>query len=161
MRSRIRGEQSAHLLHIGRNLLEHTQPLAAHRGLEVLKSGDIAAWPRKACDKTAVHRLRHLREHDRNRAFQPVKLGKGQIARSNDRVRCGLHQFCRESADLLPRVACAPTIVKPDIALFIPAQITKRLAEGFEADLSRSVIFRVRRQQHSDASHARAPLRAR
>jgi hypothetical protein len=89
-----------------------------------------------------------------------VKLGKGQIARSNDHIRCGLNQFRRKGLDL-SGIARAPAIIKPNIAGVIPAQITKRLAEGCEANLSRFVSLRVRREKNTNAPHARAPLRAR
>ncbi|HET9535770.1 MAG TPA: hypothetical protein VFP43_10550 [Mesorhizobium sp.] len=136
---------------LGANLLEHAQPFPAHRRLKVLKSSDIAARSGKTRDKPAVHRLGHLSEHDRDLPVQSVKLGKGQIARSNDHIRCGLNQFRRKGLDLSG----------PNIAGVIPAQITKRLAEGREASLSRFVSLRVRREKNTNAPHARAPLRAR
>jgi len=87
MKCRVR-EQHSNPFHAGRNLLEHAEPLATHRGLEILKSGDVAARAGKARDKTAVDRLGYLREHNRDVAFQTVKQRKRRITYRDDYIRC-------------------------------------------------------------------------
>ena len=54
---RVRTEEHGHPAQVGRGLLEHPQPLAAHRRAEVLETGDIATRPRNAGDKTAADRV--------------------------------------------------------------------------------------------------------
>src|SRR5262249_54945517 len=50
----IRTEQNGHATHIRCRLLEHSQPFAADRRLEILETGDIGAWSRKARDEAAA-----------------------------------------------------------------------------------------------------------
>ena len=53
---------------VGRGLLEHPQPLAAYRRLEILEAGDVATRSRQTADKTAGDWVGDLGEHDRDRA---------------------------------------------------------------------------------------------
>jgi len=70
----VRTEQRPNPFHVGRNFPEHAEPFAAHRRLEILKSGDVSARASKVCDKTIIDRLGNLGEHDRYIAFQALKL---------------------------------------------------------------------------------------
>ncbi len=87
MRSRVYTEQYPNPFHAGSNLFEQAEPLAAHRRLEILKSRDVAARTGKAYDKTTIDGLGYLREHDRDIAFQALKLRKRGIAHCDDRIR--------------------------------------------------------------------------
>src|SRR5262249_16498628 len=86
---------------------------------------------------------------------------EAQIARNNDHIRGGANQVLSKGTDLLLGTARTPSIIKPDIAVVVPAQVTKRFAEDRQARLSSFVIFRVGREQQPDTPHACALLRER
>src|SRR5215510_9502708 len=94
MGCRVRTEHRAGSRQLRRNLLENAQPLAAHRRLEILEAGDVTTRLGQAGYESAVDRLGDLSEHNRNRAWELMKLCQCGIARDNDRVRRGLHQVC-------------------------------------------------------------------
>src|SRR5439155_10137720 len=71
----VRTEQHSSAAQVGYRLLEHSQPLAAHRGLEGMEARDIASGPRETRHKSAVDWVADLDEHDRDRGGQPLKLG--------------------------------------------------------------------------------------
>src|SRR5262245_53543894 len=50
----VRAEQERHPRHVGRRLLEQSQPLAANRRIEALEASDIAARVRKTGHKAAL-----------------------------------------------------------------------------------------------------------
>src|ERR1700738_1653224 len=52
---------------LGHDLLEHFNPLAAQRRLDIDESGDVPTGPRQARDKPAADRIGHADEHDRYR----------------------------------------------------------------------------------------------
>ena len=70
----VRTKHSAGPLNVRRNLLEHAQPLAAHRRLKILEARYAAARSCQASDKSAIDRFRDLGEYNWNCAWQLVKL---------------------------------------------------------------------------------------
>jgi hypothetical protein len=54
--------------HGRRDLLEQLQPFGAEAVFDGHESGDVAAGPRQAVDKTSAHRIGGDREHDRHGA---------------------------------------------------------------------------------------------
>ena len=55
---RVRTEQYCRAAQVGHSLLEHSQPLAAHRRLEGLEASEIATRPRKTVHKSSSVRSR-------------------------------------------------------------------------------------------------------
>src|SRR5262245_12937195 len=116
----VRTKHCAGPLQVRRNLLENAQPLAAHRRFEILEAGDVTTRLGYAGYESAVDRLGDLSEHDRNRAWELMKLCQSRIARDNDRVRRRLHQVCRQSLSV-GSISATPAVIESDIAVFAPA----------------------------------------
>ena len=68
------------------SLLEHSQPLAAHRRLEGLEARDIATRTRKTGHKSGLDRIADLDEDDWDRAGEPVKLDQGWSGRGHNHI---------------------------------------------------------------------------
>jgi hypothetical protein len=51
--------ERAHAAHPWRGLLQKLQPFSADRGLEILKTRDIAAWTREVRHQAAADGIRH------------------------------------------------------------------------------------------------------
>src|SRR5580692_8051774 len=119
--SGVRTKQYCRAAQVGHSLLEHSQPLAAHRRLERLEASDIATRPRKTGYKSSGDWIANLGEHDGGRTGQPLKLVQEWTARDHNRIRRRTDQFCRRSLCAFG-IAVTPAIFDPHVAAIGPAR---------------------------------------
>src|SRR6516164_2057502 len=139
--------------------LEKTEPLFSERKLKPGEARDIAARPRKACNKALADRIADSHEHDR--------YGVSHLPQCDDARRSDGKYHLWRCADKLRRVgldACgvgaSRAIVDLQVAALAPALFLHRLPECRHA----SYHFRIvcgKAAEHADPPHAVALLRAR
>src|SRR5215831_11678018 len=141
--------------------LSSLQPFAGQTVFVIEETGDIAARSCQALDEACADRICDIHQHDRHAAGRPLQLSCGRGATRQDNVRRERDQFRRESADAVG-IARTPAVLDPHVAAVDPAQLVQSLLERGEAcpDV-RIVRVRSRPNEHPDAPHSLALLRAR
>jgi len=155
----VRPEHNGYPAHVGRRLLEHSYPFATHLRLKVREPGYVPARACKAGDKCTTDWIGDLREYDRDHVGQAVKLSQRGIAIYYDHIRRRTDQL---SCKGFPAVGIAggPTILDLNVAAVVPSESAQRIEKRSDASLSLSIGLRVGRQEHANAPHFLALLRA-
>jgi hypothetical protein len=116
------------------DLFEQFQPFCADAVLVPGKSGDVAPWPRQACDKPGADRIDGQREYNRHGAARLEQRAHARPTRGQDDVRRQRDQFRRLPAHAVG-IARGPTGVDADVAAVGPAQFLQSLHERRHASL--------------------------
>ena len=139
-------------------LLEQFQPFRAQTEFETNKACGVAARPRQAVDEAGADRIDDDREHDRHRAGRLQHRSHGRSARGQNDVGRERGQFRRVSANIRG-IGRGPAGVDAHVVADGPTQLRQRLKERPDPGLKFRVV-RGCRQQHADAPHLLALLRA-
>jgi len=112
----------------GRDLREQFKPLAAQRGFEDCKAGDVPTRAVEPPDEAAGDRVAHAHKDDRDRP-RPLLDGDGRGSRDgHDDVGLQADQLlCVRSYPI--DVTAGPPKVHPHVAAIGPTQVLKRLRE--------------------------------
>ena len=145
--------------HTWRDLFQQFQPFSAEGVFRSHEAGDVAARLRQAVDEAGPDRIAGDREHDRHAAGRLQQRPHGRRAMRQDDVGRERSQFCGMPADIVGSAA-RPVRVDAHVAADDPARLCQRLLECAEPGLIVGVVC-ARWQQHADAPHALALLRAR
>ena len=122
------------------------------------KPGGVAARPRQAVDEAGTDRIDDDREHDRHRAGRLQHRSHGRSARGQNDVRRERGQFHRVSANIRG-IGRGPVGVDAHVVADGPTQLRQRLQERPDPGLKFRIVCGCR-QQHADAPHPLALLRA-
>ena len=122
------------------------------------ETGDIAAWPRQAFNKTGAHRIGDKHEHDRygacgleQRPQTWAASGQNDIRRERNQVSCVLAHGLS--------IARRPARFDLHVLAKRPARLLETLQERADALLCIHVV-RGQSIQHADTAHLLTPLRA-
>jgi hypothetical protein len=119
----------------------------------------IAALPRQAVDEAGPHRIGDVGEDDGHGPAGSQQRTHGRRAAGQDDVRCEPNQFGRVCTNAVGITRTA-AMVDAQVAAIDPAELFQPLEEGSYPS-SHVLIVRCGSDQHPDAPHPLALLRAR
>src|SRR6516225_442353 len=106
----------------GGNLVQHFEPLSSDRRFVALKTGYISARLGEACNKSASHRIGHLRENDWDGGRHLLQSNNRDIRCDKDDIWRICHQFRRRPPDQFGTPA-RKSIVNRNISTFSPTKL--------------------------------------
>src|SRR6185295_5881463 len=158
MRRDVRAVQEGYTLHIWRDLLEYLQPFSTNGRLEILEAGDISAGTGQILNEASADRIGNRDKNGRNCLRCVSDYHGRRIGPNDNNVRRECDQLLSTLAYALGHLARV-TVVKPDIAAFIPAKSVKTsLKRRQKLSRQRDLIIREGYQQGTPP-HARSLLR--
>src|SRR5262244_1420401 len=139
---------------------EHLSPFCSEAVLPEGEPGYVASRSRWAHDQAGGDRIAHLCEYDRQGAGSVLQRHHGRLIAGENSIRPHPHEFGSEASQALI-IPAWPALLDVDIATFDPPEILQAPAERRHAELAFGVLLRQPRNQHADAVHLLALLRAR
>src|SRR5262245_27687176 len=139
---------------------EHPSPFCSEAVLPEGEPGYVASRSRWARDQAGGDRIAHLCEYDRQGAGSVLQRHHGRLIAGENSIRPHPHEFDSEASQALV-IPAWPALLDVDIATFDPPEILQAPAERRHAELAFGVLLRQPRNQHADAVHLLALLRAR
>src|SRR5262245_48505377 len=150
--------QESHASHTWRDFLEYLQPFSTNGRLEILEAGDISAGTGQILNDASADWIGNHDKNGRN-CLRCVSYYHGRgIGPNDNNVRSKCDQFLSAREHALGHLARV-TVIKPDIAAFIPAKFVKASLKGRQQfSPARDLIIREG-YQHGDPPHVRSLLR--
>ena len=142
----------------GATVLSSSSHFAADAGLEIRKSGDVAARPRHALHQARFDRLGDDDEHDRRRGDFASHRECPRRGAGHDHFGLEFGKLARRGPHAI-RLETGPAVFDLQVAAFDPAERGKALAECDQLGLARR-IARRQADQHADAADRAGSLRA-
>src|SRR5262249_32663508 len=139
---------------------KHLSPFCSEAVLPEGKPRYVASRSRWARDQAVGDRISHLCEYDRQGAGSLLQRHHGRLIAGENSIRPHPHEVSSEGSQAL-RSPAWPALLDVDIAIFDPPEILQATAERRHAELAFGVILCQPRNQHADAPHPLALLRAR
>ena len=140
------------------DLLEHLDPLAAQRCLDVGEPGDVAARPRDAGGKASADRIGHVDEHDRDRGG--FALQRRASRRRTTKITSGLSATSAfADVRIRPSSPVAQRISNRALPPSVHPSCWRPVLEAGHFGLRLRIAFDVG-QQHADVPHPLTPARA-